>query len=284
MLYVPFGGQDWAYAPSNVSGTRPATTNLGTGITPGNDTKGAYVQVLTALAQDCYALLICLNSGFTSANARDLILDIGVDPAGGSSYTVLCPDLLMSCSSNWGQSGALYMYFRIFIRAGSTVAARASVHNAAVGAPFVILQAFGQPRDIQSVKCGSYIKSYGVTAASSAGTAVTSGGASEGAWTQLGTVAAGDQPWEWQQGLGINSNNITGGLYHLDLGIGDASNKRVVIQDQPYIVFSTENIANIPVRGGTEAHAAPGDIVYGRMQFSAASNTGESMAAYGTCG
>lgn len=283
-LYVPFMGQDWGFFVSSIGTTRPTATGMGTSVTPAQNAMGSYAQVLTALSQDVYGLWICINAGTAAGLAKDMLVDIGVDPAGGSSYSVLVQEILCSCSATWNLQGALYWYFPIFIKAGSTVAARAATNNATVGTVRVWCACYGAPRDPRSVKCGSYVKSYGTVLASSSGTAVTEGTTSEGAWTQLGTVAAADRPWYWQMGFGINNAAMAAALYHADLSIGDASNKRIVIQDQPYTMFGSESVSSILSCGFCEAPAPPGTLVYGRLQSSTTVQTGVSMAAYGVCG
>jgi len=133
-------------------------------------------------------------------------------------------------------------------------------------------------------RIGSYVKTFGETTASSSGTAVTPGTTSEGAWTQLGSATgADDNLFFWQVGVGLNNSAMNNSTYHIDMGIGDGSNKRTPILDEPYFVNSVE-IASA-TWDGAYADCASGDIIYGRAQCGGGSVlTGFSMIAYGVGG
>jgi hypothetical protein len=64
-------------------------SSLGVVVTPGNNTYGSYVQMMTAaqVTSDAFAIAINVNSNAVSAAARDALLKVGFDPAGGTSYT-----------------------------------------------------------------------------------------------------------------------------------------------------------------------------------------------------
>lgn len=283
MLWTPRGLASYGWSFSSTGTTRIAAA-WGTSVTPGNNTKGAYAQVLTGanVSKDVFGLLVNINSNAVSTAARDAIVDIGVDPAGGSAYNVLIPDLLGSCAAPaigaFG-SGITY-FFPIWIKAGSSVAARASVNNATVGTLRVRCRVLGAPKDKRSILVGTKCLAYGITAASSAGTAITPGTTSEGAWTSVGTVAAGDEPWFWQWGLGINNATITAVGYTADLGIGDGTNKVIVGEERVYQGTTGEAWYDNGVSEGRFASQA-GDGVYMRVQCSGTSAAGISAAAYG---
>lgn len=284
MLQVPVGANAFQWSYSSIATTRPAAA-LGTTVTPGNNTKGSWVEVITAanMAQDGLGLLINANSNAVSAAARNTIMDVGVDPAGGTSYTVLVPDLLVSCAAphNIGAGGVWY-YFPIWIKAGSSVAVRSSVNNATVGTHRAFLQVFGKPRDRRRIRVGTRVEAIGITAASSAGTTVTSGTAAEGAWTSLGALSR--SAWFWQCGYGVNDSTMSANVTHLDLAVGDASNKDIVIQDLVVTSTSTEQVNNAPYTVDCGKAAAAGTNVYGRMQCSGTPDSALSMAAYAVGG
>jgi hypothetical protein len=284
-LWVPRGAAEFGWSVSNIDAVRPASA-MGATITPAQNAKtGAYAEVLSAaiLSEDCFGLLINFNNNFVTATNRNTICDIGVDPAGGTAYSILIPDLLASDASTLNAASGQFYYFPIWIRAGSSVAVRASVAAATVGTLRCYMRVFGRPRDPRMAKVGTYVTAYGVVAASSQGTAVTSGTTSEGAWTSLGTISR--RAWWWQLGMGISDASITAnGIYHADLSVGDASNKRIVIADQPYTIpASTEQIAT---PGCTEncGYEVNSGNVYGRLQCSGTADSGLSMVAYGLGG
>ncbi len=284
-LWVPSGSNDFTWQTSNVAAARPSA-NSGTSVTPGNNTKGSYAAVLTSgnVAFDVFGMLININSNSVSAAARNTLVDIGVDPAGGSSYSVLVPNLLGSCATSLIVGFGLNYYFPIWVKAGSSIGARASVNNATVGTLRVIVTVFGKPRLPQLAKVGTYVTDFGTTAASSSGTAVTSGTVSVGAYTSLGTLAK--EYWYWQQGLGINDSTMTSGnLYNGDLAFGDGSNKQLIIRNQMWAIPNANEslMSALPLGLGPRV-VANGASVFGRLQCSGTADSSLSMIAYGVGG
>ena len=280
MFDVTIFGNAFAWRASNVLNTRPAAA-LGATVTPGNNAKGSYAAVLTSgdMARDAFGLLININSNAVSAAGRDAIVDIGIDPAGGSSYTVKIPDLLGSCASpyNVGQGGCWY-YFPLWIRAGSSVGARASVNNATVGTLRVTATAYGSPRNRKAIRVGTYVEAVGITAASSRGTTVTSGTTAEGAWTSLGTIAR--DSWWWQLGMGVNDTTMSALAYHADLAVGDASNKTNIIENALVTTTAAEQLGIAPQYVDCQKVAPAGSTVYGRLQCSGTADSALSLAGY----
>lgn len=283
-LWVPSGANAYNWSFSSIKTTRPATA-MGTAVTPAQNSKGNYAQVLTGanVSRDVFGVLINVNSNAASAGARDTLIDVGVDPAGGTSYTVLIPDLLVSCAApyNIGNGGVWY-FFPIWIKAGSSVGVRASVNNATVGTLRTFITVLGSPRDRRLIKVGTRVEALGITAATSAGTAVTSGSTSEGAWTSLGSLA--ESAWFWQFGFGVNNGTMTALAYHADLGIGNASNKDLVIENALITMTTGEQLNNMPTTADCGKAAPAGTTAYGRIQCSGTPITGLSMAAYAVGG
>jgi hypothetical protein len=268
----------------SVGATRPAAA-FGTSVTPAQNAFGTAAQVLTAgnVSFDVYGIQINFNSGGTSTAIRDMLCNIGVDPAGGTSYTTLIPNLIASCSAPYmGASGTGHNYFfPVFIKSGSTVSCAASVNNATVGTMRCWMRIFGKPRDRRMVKVGTRVVAYGITAASSQGTAVTAGTAAEGSYTTLGTIAGTDNPWFWQVGMGISNGTITALSYSGDLGIGAAGTEKTVIEQRLWQGSTTEMLWDEGVNDQGFYRAKNGDLVRGRLQCSGTAVTGLYMAAYG---
>lgn len=254
---------------------------MGQSVTPGNNTKGSYTQLFSAIANQAWGIQILFNNNSASGGARDCIVDIGVDEAGGTSYSVVIPDLICTGAVAVDKGGIAY-YFPLKIKSGSTIAARASVNNGTVGTIRCWAILYGLPKRPESCRTGSYVTAYGVVSATSKGTDVTSGTTSEGAWTNLGTTSA--PHWWWQQGMGLNNSDTGARVYALDLGIGDGSNKDVVIQDQTWGSDTSERLVNTSPLGGCEHDTPSGTDVYGRIQCSGTPDTGLSMIAYGLGG
>lgn len=259
---------EWGLIISSVAdGTRPAAA-WGTSITPGNNTYGSYTQVLTATSAETYLCRITFNSWATNAAARDALVTIGVDPAGGTGYTDTIVDLVASCAppfSNVGVSPVAYE-FPLRIPAGATIAAKGSVNNATVGTGRVAIELFGRPSRPELVKAGSFVQTFGSVTASSSGTAVTPGTASEGSWTQIGSALT-VPIWAWEFGLGVNSATMANTNHNVDIGLGDASNKKIVIPNATAYETSNEQLGKpSALRAGL---GAVGDIVYARIQTGA---------------
>lgn len=279
-LHVP-SLNDYRWQLSSQAGVRPAAA-YGTVVTPVNISKGTYVQVFSgaAVVNDVYFILINVNSNSVSASARDTLLDIGVDEAGGTSYTARIPDLLVSNASPYNVgSGGVWYAFPLFIPAGSSIAARAAVNNASVGTLRVLIYLYGQPRRPETTRFGRTVQAIGVVPVSVRGTLVTPGTTSDGAWTLLG--ATSQTLWWWQYGYGTNDTTMTAAGIHADLSAGSAGGQKMLLEDALICITSTEQANNAPLTAGCVANVAPSQNIYGRLQSSAAADSNVSMIAYG---
>lgn len=181
MLAMP--GNSFEFAVSNQAA--PSAASYGTSITPGaNDAKGSYTQLLTALSDDCYGVVVGITGAAVSANAKPALVDIGADPAGGSSYSIIIPDLNGSATRGWTSAlvTGIWYYFPLYVKAGSSLGARAQVGNATAGTIRVFVKLFGRPTHPENLKFGTYVDAIGVDSANSRGTAVTAGNGSKGSY------------------------------------------------------------------------------------------------------
>lgn len=284
-MFAALPGELSVLASSVASGTRPAVA-WGTSITPGNNTYDSYTEVMPAasVTDDAHAILININSVSVSTAARDCIVTIGIDPAGGSNYVafiehLLCSDAGAYVTAQCG-AGGVYYYFPVRVPSGSSLAAKASVNNATVGTVRVAITLYRASRP-ESVYVGSFVQTFGAVEASSCGTSVTPGTTSPGDWVSVGTVTTPIRAWE--VGMGVNDDTTTVNVHHLWVGVGDASNKKEVIKAHPIVMNSAESL------GKGHAHApgfgAAGDTVYVRNQVGpSASDSSISMIAYGVGG
>lgn len=261
---------------TNLAST-PSTTP-GTSLTPANNSKPAYTQLLTATAFDTFFIEVWFATGAVAAAARDMIADIGVDPAGGTTYAVLLPDLMASCASDWTGVGHRY-FFPVYIKSGSTVAARVSINNATVGTVRCVIRLWGRPSNPAAIKYGTGVLAYGITAASSRGTLVTPGATgTEGTYVSLGTTTA--DHWWWQTGYGCNDTTMTDRAYHGDLAIGNTS-ETMIIENDWVGMTGAEEINHVNAADG-QHYVKSGRTIYGRMTSSGtAPDNNYSMAAYG---
>jgi hypothetical protein len=213
-----------------------------------------------------------------------MLVHLLVDPAGGTSWSTKISNLLCSCSSPYGSAmGGVWYLFPLRIKSGTSIGMQASVNNATVGTVRGMVILYGLPRRPEAIKTGAFVRSFGDNAAASNGTTITPGTTSEGAWTQLGSATA-DRLWWWQCALGVNDGTMTTGCYHLDLSAGDATTKKLLIEDQLVTSTGNEQLSQCAeVRHGAR-DVAIGDVIYGRAQFSTTLDAAYSMAAYGLGG
>lgn len=281
MLHVPTGANSFGDTPASWGTSRPAAAN-GTAVTPGAGAYGSYVQLFAATGADSYGILININSNNGSAASRGTVIDIGVDEAGGTSYTARVTGLLCggAAAYNLGGSGVWY-YFPLFIPAGSTIA----VHgNSTVATAFrvgaVLMQ---KPANPAMIRKGSFVETLGISG--NIGTAITPGTTAEGSWTLVGTTAT--RCWWWQVGLQVATTDTAwgAGVIHVDVGVGDGTvgGTDVIIRDAPITTSTAEALTNIPITEGVEWDVPSGSNIYVRAQNSG-TNDAYTCAVYGLGG
>lgn len=266
---------------SNMTG-RPSTT-WGTSLTPGQNTFPAYAQILAATAYDTFGISILIHSVYsTGGEARDILVTIGIDHAGGTTYTdCVISSLLATCAGTPLFGGVCY-YFPLYIPAGSTIAAKASVNNVTVRTVRVGVELFGRPTHPELVRAGSYVDTFGAVTASSCGTTITSGTTNEGNWTEVTTGNTTKPYWWWQVGWGSNDSSLTAVMYSLDVAYGTAGAEEIVIPGQPHLSSGTAEQMNQPqipsVYYFNEVDA--GRRIYVRMQCSGTADSSLSTIVY----
>jgi hypothetical protein len=281
-----FHANEWgSIIQANGSDTRPSTADYGAAVTPGNNVYGSYAGI-GAPSSDAYEVWISIHNGFVSAAARDILVTIGTDPTGGVSYSPWAEHLLGSCASPYGTSampGGVWYRFPVFVKSGTSFAAKASVNNATVGTVAVNIIWFCQPSRPDLLRTGSFIRTFGADTANSRGTLITPGTASKGSYVQLGSALV-EPLWFWEFGMGINDATISGGVHHVDVALGDATTKKLAIANGFVAATNAEAIAKPRGAGGVHRQAAVGDLVYGRSQSGGTVDTDVSLIAYGVGG
>lgn len=274
---------EWTWFWSGVDGTQPASA-MGAAITPTqNTTGGGYTQLASSanVSNDVWEIDICINTIGISTAARDALATLAVDPAGGTAWADIF-DLACGQAAAYGarDGGGVHFRLPLFIKAGSSIGMRGSVNSATLTDFNAFVRLKGRPADPTRARAGRYVEQFGVTAASSTGTSVTSGGASEGAWTEIGTVT---KPlWAFEFGFGCNDSAVSNNIVHVDLAIGDATTKKVILLDHPVLTSQVEGVFKpaAPIL----ARAAAGDKVYARYQSGPAAADTVSCAIYGIGG
>lgn len=269
---------EWNWVVSNVDGARPAG-NYGAAVTPGNNTKGSWAQVLAAasVTEPSQMLMVNINSVAVSAAAKDCLVDIGVGSSG--SEQLLITNLIGSCASNWNAlSGGWTYFFPLSLPAGTRIAARASVNNATVGSVRVIVRLFGRPSRRETVNAGAWVDTYGANTAASNGTSATPGTTSNGSWVQLGTLTR--DAWWWQFGMGVNDDTMTNLVTTADIAVGDAITKRVILNQMPVITSASEQSGNLPSSVQGPGVGRAGENIYGRLWCQGTPDSNYSLTAY----
>lgn len=226
MLYTPKQSSQ-AFMYDNW-GANPAST-IGNSVVPGaSSAEGSWTQVASSanIANDVYGIYIQVHTGATSAAAKLHVLDIGVDPAGGTSYSAIISDLVCGNSPSLTQAGNREFYFPFFIKAGSSVAVRVSGSAATAGTIRVAVRFYGQRSNPTAFPVGTISESLGVSGTS--GTSITPGNASDGSWTSIGATT--NALWWWQLGYQVNNTAMTAEYVYLDLAWGDATNKHTIFR------------------------------------------------------
>lgn len=183
----------WAYCTHNLAST--PSTNIGTLVSAGaNNADGASVSGITAVTHDIEYLVIGYQA-FSSVSANNsTLLDILVDPAGGSSWdsTPLISDLLVGCINN-NASQLIPVWnvyqFPIWVKSGSSLGMQARTAHTGTNGGRVSLWAYGGNANPSSWWCGSKVTEIGINAASSQGTDHLAGSSSTfSTWTDFGST------------------------------------------------------------------------------------------------
>jgi hypothetical protein len=269
--------------------TATAASTPGTSITPGNNTDGSYTTILadSAITTDCYAILIHLTAWSTSAADRPALVTIGIDPAGGTSFTDTILYLLAS-NAGGADTPGYYYYFPLFIPAGAEIGAKARVDNATVGTGRVHIKVFGRPRRTDALYYGTFVRTFGenIAAGESRGTSVTPANGSMGSYVQLGSSTA-EELWWWQGGLGRHGQTaIPQDSMLFDVAVGDATDKELVVEKELVTTRTNETCTKVLSQFDYYNAVPAGANVYGRAATDGAidGTGGYHMIAYGVGG
>jgi hypothetical protein len=270
MLGFGKSGFNWWYSLQ----TTPSTTP-GVAVTPGSSSEGSYVQLVSGanLAYDCYRIRLWFNAGNTTGTIRDILADIGLDPAGGTSYSQVggIDNIFVPQASN-AVGGGRWFEFPLFIKAGTSVGVRGQASSTSTfrcAAWF-----FGRPTNPQNLVFGQYAETIGVSG--NGGTPYTNGNsAAWGSWTSLGTTT---RPcWYWQLAFGHNIGTTTAQMYFAELGYGDGSNMVTIIPCMPQFNAGTAEASGNPFAWGIWEVPAGGTL-YVRGSASGTAETTEAVA------
>ncbi len=227
--------------------TDPAGSGTGVGVTVTGDgtahVKGAWVQLLSALAFDGYFLQVSIRGTRASATDTSALLDIGVDPAGGTSYTVVVPNIAAGSRVDVINSNPIFADFSIpvYIPSGSTVAARIQSVITTITAEVAVVVEGGHPTG-NPIPVQGLVVDYGTNTSASTVVGLTNASANvEGAWTQI--VASTTHPHRGLSvGLQLISAFAANAFNLIDIGIGASSSEVALIEDIALLTSSFEQI------------------------------------------
>lgn len=283
MIINPYAAQgSFGYVTSNVLTSRP-NTSYGTTVAVGTtaNTMGSWVELIagSSIQYNCYKLVIKLHNASSSGIARNILADIGIDPTGGTSYSVLINNLCASMvtSANVLSGGSVYT-FPIFIPAGSSLACRAQGSSGGtynINGVQVIL--YGQPSNLEGLVYGHAVETLGANSATSIGTTIAVGTTSKSAWTSIGTTT-----YRWksiQTSYGQNTGAVNSNFLRLESGFGDGTNMTILQPDVFVSCDSTERISVI--NSPTECDIPAGSTIYVRAQTDNVNPTNPYSMVYG---
>lgn len=280
-------GTAWESVVVNGTSVAPGTT-----VTPGNNTYGAYAQLLpgSSVPDNVFGIQIQINSLAVSAAARGALAKIAVDPGGATSFAGndVIPDLLCgSAGVLAGNTGAgVSYYFPLAMKAGSAIGCAMSVNNPTVGTGACRVRLFCKPSTFEAPRTGSFVRAFGINAASSSGTVIVPNSVgAKSAYVKLGAaaIAAGEVLWWWCLGVNIDQAVSSNNGHEADLAGGSSTTvNRPFITDQLVLPGAAETMSwSCP---GVFAVGNPGDFLFARAGGQAVSPTGLSYAAYGMGG
>lgn len=172
--------------------TRIQTSAVATGTQPGPlvtasatpHTLGSFVSLIAATSFDAYLCGVTIKDVFASTVDTSALVNIGVDPAGGTTYTVEIPNIL--AGGALGAGGCKQIWFPVFFPKGSQVAAQ--IQGLVVSQTAIVgVVLLGGKNRSNPFPHRSRIQDYGADTATSGGTLMANASLDvKGAWTQLG--------------------------------------------------------------------------------------------------
>lgn len=283
MIHSPFG-PDFQFTYSNVATTRLAAP-WGTAHTSGTaPTFSAYATLVAAanITTDIYGIELVFNNYFQAATTRNLLVNIGVDNAGGTTFVTKIPALMAGHCGSMIVGGGITYYFPLYIPSGSSIGIQATGSAAAAFSTAVRL--YGQPRRPDAIRVGSYVTNFGTTTTGAQGTAITLGTTARGTYTQVGAATTRSH-WWWQMGYSYVDTNVAAASVAFDMAAGSSTTvNKQLFQNAVYFQDGTERIWNIPITMSQYNNVGVGENIYIRGQGSGAAEGGTTVAAYGLGG
>ncbi len=234
--------------------TLGSTTNIApTTVTADStaNTKGAWAEIISETDYDFDIFYIAVHHQDTRVSATDtsMLLDIGYDASGGTSYSVVLSNLLAGYA-NVGNDGEYSRNFScpVYIPRGSAIAARC---QSVISSDTVLVGAsiYGGTPPLQPLQNHGLVVTYGVTESSaSAGTTLpeNSPAHTESAWQEI--TAATTHP---HRGLAIGVQGANTSLniarFVFDVATGASSSEVMLLEN--FAWFSSRSDERVAIRG-----------------------------------
>lgn len=275
MLWTPGSNFNWSvdnfgatYSDAGIGANSPGHASA--------NTKGANTNMLTAIAEDCYGISILFAGQSASTVSRRCMTDILIDPAGGTSWSVIIANLYANAPTfgNLGAFGYNY-YFPLYLKAGTSIGT-AHQNNTAGTLPLrVAIRVYGKPSRPELVRCCTKVQTLNANTAATDGTvATTPGTTAMGSYSAtLGTLT--QKSWWWQLGVGSTDASMTANGYLWDVAV-NATTKLIAMQGVAYSVVGTFEQASKEAIGARAPtlDAVAAENVYTRAAAAAAPDTG----------
>ena len=284
-MLLPCGLSAYSFTVNNWT-ANPGTTQ-GTDVTPGtSDAEGAWTEVLAAasVTKHCYWMHLAFSGGRVAGQIENQLVDVGVDPAGGTAYSAIISNFQVGSAPNTTDGGKREHVFPFFIPSGSSVAVRMQGSNAVAEPTRAIIALWGQPSRPENVPVGMFSETLG-TLSGSKGQSFTPGNAADGTYADFGTTT--QNLWWWQVGVGVDNATMAQEKTFVDVAWGDATNKHVLFRTTMQL-HTTEHVGfYVPTYLAVCAAYQPvpaGSHIYVRGRCDSAPDTGYHATVIGIGG
>ena len=226
--------------PRQVNSTTSGASPIGQTITSSAtaNTKGSWTQIHAATEFDAYFVELTLHTSSSSGDDTSMLIDIGVDPAGGTSYTVYVPDILCGF-----RGGGPHFQIPVFIPAGSTIACQNQ--SIVTGAQTIVVEIYlwgGASMGEPWPQSHGLVVAYGTTSSSASAGTQLSNGVGEGPWTEI--VASTTHPHSGVA-LGVQggTSSFASVAWSIDVAIGAGGSEVVLAEEFIVNHGSTESMS-----------------------------------------
>lgn len=273
MLFLPSSG---LRRQVSSEGTNRIASTFGTAVTPSTGGMGSWASVLGALAEDAYEIAIRVSATGTFGASREIAVEIGADPAGGSSYATIIPALLSGGAHGYDTNPREYT-FPLFVPAGTSLAARA--YGSVTTACRVLIFVRSRREVPETHWFGTRVEAIGLSGR--VGTAIVPGTTTKGTRAHLGATTRACA--HWQCGLQVDSTDaswVNAGI-HVDLeySLDAGATFGTLITDALFCTTTGTQMFVLPAHGMRSLPA--GADIYARAQSRNDTLDGYTIAAYG---